>query len=349
MKTVISGVTIKSISACVPQNKVDLASFYDIFGEKEVQRIVASSGISSIRVATQSETTSDMCVKASEIVLEKRDRASIGAIVFVSQTPDYILPATAATLQNRLDLPKSVVTYDVCSGCTGYIHGLFLSAMLSSSMSCDVLLCTGDTISKHISDQDRSLRLIMGDAGTASIIGPAADKEMFFRFFTDGSRYSSLIIPAGGARDPYNEKNASVTERENGNSRSDRHLFMDGMEIMKFALSDVARLVGQSMKDEREEIDIYAFHQANKFIVDALSKNLKLDKEKVLLAVDGYGNTGPASIPVALCHCLANSEKNINHRGKGLFAGFGVGLSAGTAVVDLAECDICPVVESDRH
>jgi len=338
----VEHVGIRAISVAVPRRRVRCSDFGELFGVKEVSRIVASSGISELRIVEEGQTASDLCAEAALPLLENR-RDGIRAVVFVSQTPDYILPATGAALQHRLGLPQDIVAYDVSSGCTGYLHGLSLASMLSSASGGDVLLCAGDAISGYVSERDRSLRLIMGDAGSATLVGPSEGSSLPFRFYTDGSRGDALIIPAGASRTPATEENAIPTERENGNWRSDRHLFMDGMGIMRFALSDVSRLVKETLNETKEAIDTHVFHQANKFIVDALTKNLKLPPESVPLAVDGYGNTGPASIPLALCHAFADGGRN---PGRTLLAGFGVGLSAATVVADLSRTAILPVLEA---
>lgn len=324
---------VKSIASAIPKDIQLNSDFAELFGSKEIARISKSSGISSLRVSKQ-HTASDLCQEAAQLLLNDTDRSEIKGIVFVSQTPDFILPATSCTLQNRLGLPTDIVTYDVNGGCCGFIHGLHLASMLSESHNGDILLLCGDTITKHISPKDRSLRLIMGDAGTAALVGRSDAEASPFRFYTDGTRYRSLIIPAGGMRNPTNEENGLVTERENGNLRSDQNLFMDGMEIMKFALSDVVSLIKETFGEIQSTVDTFVFHQANKFIVEALAKNLGLPKEKVPLAVEGYGNTGSASIPLALCH---HFSQGLNNPGKTLMVGFGVGLTCGAAVCDLSE------------
>lgn len=342
MPAKVEKVSIKAVSVTVPGKKIRCSDFDEMFGTKEVARISRSSGISELRIVENGQTTSDLCVEAATPLLG-RFKETIGGIVFVSQTPDYILPSTSSTLQNRLGLKKDIVTYDINSGCTGYVHGLYIAALMAASLNGDILVCAGDTISRHISEKDRSLKLIMGDAGSSTIVGPSVGKKMGFSFFTDGSRFNSLIIPAGGVRYPATEDNAAVTERENGNWRSDQHLFMDGLEIMKFALSDVVKLV-QEAKSEETDIETYVFHQANKFIVEALAKNLKIPNEKAPLAVDGYGNTGSSSIPLAICHTFANID---NNPGKSLLVGFGVGLSAGTVIADLSDTMIYPVTSGE--
>ena len=340
-ETMVKNAQIKAVAAAVPKKKIRCSDLNEIFGAREVARAVEVSGISELRIVEEGQTASDLCAAAAEALLPDSGLDMRG-IVFVSQTPDFIFPATGAILQDRLGLPQDIVTYDVNSGCTGYIHGLLLASLLSSASGGDILLLSGDSLSRHICEQDRSLRLIMGDGGSATIVGPSEGESLPFRFFTDGSRSHCLIIPDGGSRRPATKESALVKEREGGNWRSDLHFFMDGMEVMKFALTDAVRLLRETLSEWGQPLDTYLIHQANKLIVESLVKKLKLPPESVPLAVDGYGNTGPASIPLTLCHAFSTVDKN---PGKCLLAGFGVGLTAGTVIADLSSTVVHPVIE----
>lgn len=338
----ILDVGIKEIAVVVPKNRIHFSDLAPLFGEREISRIVANSGISSVRVCPEGQTASDLCVEAAGALGEGFDKERVNTIVFVSQTPDYIMPPTSPIIQDRLGVPNSVVTFDINSGCAGYVQGLYLAAMTAASSGGDVLLFAGDAIGRYISEKDRSLRLILGDAGSATIVSPVTGSKMRFDFLTDGSRFKSLIIPAGGARTPCTDKNSAVTEREGGNWRSDQHMFMDGMEIMKFVLHDVKNFLSGLLHGD-EEYDTYVFHQANRFIVESLAKKLNLPLEKVPLVVDGYGNTNSATIPLALCATYDSGEKQSPRNV--FMSGFGVGLSAGAVITDLSNTVIHPVIE----
>ncbi len=178
----IEDIAIKSVSVVVPDQELVCKELGGLFGEKEIKRIVTSSGISRLRISEKNQTASDLCFESAQVLIKDNNLEEIKGIVFVSQTPDFILPSTSATLQSRLGLSSNVVTFDINGGCTGYIHGLYLAVLSASSINGDVLLLAGDTISRHICEKDRSLRLIMGDAGSATIVGPSAGKEMAFSF-----------------------------------------------------------------------------------------------------------------------------------------------------------------------
>ena len=159
---------------------------------------------------------------------------------------------------------------------------------------------------------------------------------------SDGSGAGFLIIPAGGARYPSNENSSIATEREDGNIRSDENLFMDGMEIMNFCLREVPPVINDLLSFtgwEKDEVGVFALHQANKFILQYLQKKLKVPKETVPIAMQLTGNTGPASIPLMLSIEHERLQKE-NRLEKAVLAAFGVGLSWGAIGLNLSKTKI---------
>lgn len=327
MNILLKNIKINSIATTVPKNKISYEQLCEQFGEREVSRIVASTGINSLGVANPGMNTSDLCVNAAEQLLNTNElRGEIDAVVFVSQTPDFVMPATACVIQHRLRLSQDIVAFDINSGCTGYLYGLYQAALLISSGSCQkVLLCAGDTISRYINPDDHKVRMVLGDAGSASII-EAGNDDWAFDIHTDGAGYDKLIIP----------KNK---EGHNG------HLHMDGAAIMEFALKSVPRVVDNvlsSKKWQKEDVQHYFLHQANKFMLDYLRKTMRISCEQVPIAVAEYGNTGPASIPLAICHHFPGQGHLL---GKSILSGFGVGLTWGAVALNLGDARIAePVI-----
>lgn len=320
MQGCLSNLNISAVSAVVPQQSVTMAEFYQRFGENEVKRISRSTGISSLKVAPKAMKTSDLCVKASEVLFDKLSvsRESIDAVIFVSQTPDYIMPATSCLLQQRLGLSKDVLAFDLNYGCSGYIYGLYQAGLLISSGQCQrVLLCVGDTMTKHLDPADQKTQLILGDGAAATLI-ERGDDQWAVAIKTDGSGCEAL----------------KIDKCANG---QDGYLAMDGAAIMDFALREVPGIVDQVLVKKgwlNNEVDQFIFHQANQFMLNYLRKTMGLDKEKVPIAVEQYGNTGPASIPLALCH--THEQAGTCNQQKTILAGFGVGLSWGALAVDMS-------------
>jgi 3-oxoacyl-[acyl-carrier-protein] synthase-3 len=281
---------------------------------------------------------SDLCFAAAERLLSQLewDRSSIDHLVVVTQYPDYLLPATSCLLHGRLGLSKSCACLDINLGCSGYIYGLSVASALLSTVSAGrCLLLVGDTPSKTASPQDKSVSMLFGDAGTATALesSPAAP-PMYFQLGTDGSGYRHLILPAGGFRHPSTQLTKVRTERESGNWRSEEDLFMDGPEIFAFTLREVPPLIRTTLEATGwpvESVDAFIFHQANRFMIQHLQKKLKLPAEKVPIALGEYGNTSSASIPLAINAALRDTvsfgEQQL------IMAGFGVGLSWGSAAV----------------
>lgn len=342
MKVTIKDVGIKAITVVVPKQKRGYDDLAKIIGEKDARRICQNTGIDFVRVSKEGETAADLCEVAAKIIIEGTSSEGIVGVVFVSQTPDYIMPATSCILQHKLGLPSETVCYDVNSGCTGFVKGLHLASMIASSTHGDVLLMVGDTMTKHVSLKDHSLYLVMGDAGSAALVSYMPGKNITFNMQTFGEGYESLIIPAGGNRIKRSEGSGIFIERENGNWRSQEHLYMDGMGIMAFALSKAANQIKQDLSLMPFEPDTYLLHQANKFIVSNLARNLKLDLEKVPIVISDYGNTGQCTIPLVICDRFINKEGSLQ---KSYMAAFGVGLTVATASMDLSEMKIYPVKE----
>lgn len=352
MKVTIPNIKISSIAACLPQSELDLESFFDLYGKEETEKIISVTGIKKVRYVSGDEISSDLCFQAAEylISMTNTEKDSIDGVVFVSQTRDYIIPATSPSLQHRLNLSKEVVAFDVPYGCTGYVYGLYLASMLINSGSCKkVLLLAGDVNSKTINKMDRSLTMVFGDAGTASIVEFSKEESIYFNIKTDGSGYDRLIIPAGGYRNPSTLATQEVTERENKNFRSDEDLYMDGMTVFNFAITEVPTIIKESLADnclEVGDVSLYALHQANELMLKYINKKLKADKSKVPFCASEIGNTGPASIPLMLSTNYAETTEDLS---KSLLCGFGVGLTWGTAILNLNDTKIFkPIIYNNQ-
>lgn len=341
---------IKIIASVVPRNIIELDSLYKD-EEKYTKKVMKVTGINRLRIAEKNKTTVDYCVEASNYLFENSNikKCDVDGIVLVTQTSDYIMPASSVVLQDKLGLNKNIVAFDINYGCSGYIYGLLQSFMLVETGFCkNVLLCVGDTITNYINPKDKSLRLLMGDGASATIVSSGRKiNKTAFSFYTDGSRKDDLIIPAGANR-LYKEKGITdICEKdEYGNIRCKENLYMNGFEIMNFALDIVPELLNNILKNiniNKENIGFYGLHQANKFIVERLIKMMNVDKQKVPIFVNNIGNTGSTSIPILLSGIVDNIDKY--DLTKTILCGFGVGLSAGIIFTNISETNILPIKE----
>lgn len=349
IKTSFNKTAIKGIATAIPGNKLDLNTLGSQYGTEDVARIIASTGIEQVRVAEDDQCTSDLCAAAAEELLNKLeiDPQTIDGIVFVSQTSDYKMPATSVLLQHRLGLPTTAVAFDINYGCSGYVYGLYQASMMVEAGGCErVLVCVGDTSTRLVHPGDRSVRMVFGDGGSATLV-ERGEATSNFVLRTDGSGAEHLIVPAGGSRKPISEETSLPSELEDGNIRSEENIYMNGMEIMSFALREIPLLMDELLEDtgwEKDEVGTFALHQANKFMLDYLRKKMKLQKEAVPIAVSHVGNTGPASIPImfSIKHKELAEKNQLQNV---VCCGFGVGLSWAACSLDLSSTLILDPVE----
>ena len=343
-RVVTQGARIAGLIACVPRLVVDNSQFREHFSDSEVEDVVKIIGVQERRWAAAETTASDLCFKAAEKLLLdlEWDKNSIDAVIFVSQTPDYRLPATACTLQSRLGISSSCIAFDVNLGCSGYPYALWLGmTMIQTGAARRVLLAVGDTISKVVDESDRSTALLFGDAGTVTALeSDAAADSSYFILGTDGSGAKNLIIPQGAF------KNSSLINDERLGTKNSLCLFMDGGEIFNFTLKTIPALVAsiqEFSESSTSDYNAFLFHQANLFMLKHLGKKAKLPEEKVPLNIQRYGNTSCASIPLLMASNL--SEKLSANSALLAMFGFGVGYSWGAASIKVGPLKSIGVIE----
>lgn len=342
----VSGFSIDAICCAVPKKSVEISSFSDQFGAGVVKKISLSTGISSVRIAPDDVCSSDLCFAAAQVLLKEQNLApnDVDVLIFISQTPDYVLPATACVLQERLGLSNNCATFDVNLGCSGYVYGLWMAAgFCAAKMARRVLVLVGDTISKVVSEEDRSVAMLFGDAGSATLVSAGGDGHAFFDMGTDGAGCKSIIVPAGAFRV---RPDSSVMTRMSVDSgrRSGMELVMHGSEVFEFSQSRVPDSIIELLSYANvpvSSIDTFVPHQANKFMLSHLCGKLGLDKSKMVVGMAGFGNTSSASIPLALVTELQGKSD----LGTVLFSGFGVGLSWASMLYECKEVNLLPLVE----
>ncbi len=342
-------VRIKGVSACVPKEK-ELTKDYALFSNEEHDLFVKSVGIAERRVAPFEVTTSDLCFHAAEKLIKDLDwkKEEIDCLIFVSQSPDYFLPATSIILQHRLGLSKNTMSFDVSLGCSGYVYGLqLMSSILSSGQIKKGLLLVGDksTLSTHI--EDKSTYPLFGDAGTATAIEFDANATpIYFNLQSDGGGEDAIKILDGAARNTVRDDTFDIMEIEPGIKRSRRHLILNGIDIFNFALKEVTPNINELFRFaniEKEKVDYFVFHQANRLINESVRKKLKvLDTTKVPYSINLFGNTSSASIPLTMVTQIKEQLKNHNTL---LFSGFGVGFSWASCLFETDEIYCSDLIE----
>jgi 3-oxoacyl-[acyl-carrier-protein] synthase-3 len=315
----------------LPQRVVSNEELIKEFPEWSVDKIAAKVGVNKRHIAGENETATDLAIAAAEnLFIQGVKKNSIDYLLFCTQSPDYFLPASACIIQNKLGLSKNIGALDFNQGCSGYIYCLSLAkGLIIAGIASNVLLLTAETYNKRLHPKDKGNRTIFGDAASATLIATDGFAEIGnFCLGTDGSGCENLIIKTGAARNP--EKSNAVTFDENNNPISSDHIYMDGSEIFSFTLTAVPSLVRNTLeknKIEKDKIDLFIFHQANKYMLDFLRKKIKIADGKFYTYLSEVGNTVSSTIPIAICEALKDGR--LKKGMKTLLAGFGVGLSWG--------------------
>ena len=343
-------VGIAGLSAAVPKNTIDNYKYTAHFSKEEARDVVDKIGVKTRRFADDKTTAADLCFAAADQLLLEMDidRNEIDLLIFISQTPDFRMPASAIILQHRLGLPMSTMAFDVNIGCSGFIYGLSIAySYLQQEGFRKALVLDGETRSKVYSPKDRQTAFLFGDGGVAALI-EKNDRfgNSFFSINSDGSRESLIKIDAGGYRNPSTcETMEEKVVDEHGNIRSEEQGYMVGADVFNFLIREVPKdikgLLGFA-SEEKTDIDYFVFHQANAFMNNYLVKKLKLDKEKVPTSIEEFGNTSSVSIPLTIVTSL---QEAASQELKLLLSGFGVGLSWASAIINFNECYISELIE----
>lgn len=332
----INNVKIKGISTVVPKKELCLTDDKTLYNgnEKQLKRVMKSSGFNKRRVVENGVTSADLCQRAAEILFKEMNISpdTTDGVIFVTQTPDYHMPATACILQDKLKIKQASFAFDVNQGCAGYTYGLYIASSIINSGAKRVLLLVGDTSSKYTDMfKEHNSAPIFGDAGSATLIEFDENApSMFFDIGTDGSNYDVIMSENGCFKNPPKKDDFYKDGTFKYKAK------MDGMKVMEFTLDKVPVSINEVIKFsacKKEEIDYFIMHQANKFILENLAMNTDIPLEKMPLnTLSKYGNQSCTSIPCAISD---NIKDEIESRHlKLLLSGFGIGLSWASAVVE---------------
>lgn len=344
------GVGITAMAAAVPQHVINNYEYTDFFSKDEVRQVVDKIGIFERRFADENTCSSDLCYAAAERLLNDNNivRSEIDLLIFISQTPDYRMPATSILLQDRLGLEKTCIAFDINLGCAAFAYGLMVAySMIQTGGIRKALILDGETRSKVYSPKDRRTAFLFGDGGIAALV--EKDEKFgnsFFSIHSDGSLGDLIKIEGGGYRHPSSLE--TIKEKvidEYGNIRSDEQGSMNGGDVFSFVLANIPKDIKRTLEHsavEKDSIDYFVFHQANDFMNKYIIKKLKLPIEKVPSTIAKYGNTSSVSVPLTIVSELKNK---LNDKKTLLLSSFGVGMSWSTAIVSFVDCSISEIVE----
>jgi 3-oxoacyl-[acyl-carrier-protein] synthase-3 len=329
---------VAAIRAALPEAILDneqLASEYEGWS---AEKIYAKTGICTRHIAAQNEYASDLAVRAAQAVMTdlSLDPSCVDFLLCCTQTPDYILPTTACLLQHRLGLPLSCGALDFNLGCSGYVYGLGLAkGLINSGQARTLLLLTAGTYSKLINPADKSVRTLFGDGAAATLIVAREQESLIgpFVYGTDGAGAQNIIVPTGGMRRPVVPQ-AELVPDDSGNARTINDLYMNGPEVFNFTLRVVPEAVRQLLARselDQDAVDLFVFHQANRFMLDHLRRKLQIPAAKFVIAMEQVGNTVASSIPIALRQ--AEERAQLRPGALVMLVAFGVGYSWGATLI----------------
>ncbi len=347
------GVGITAMSAAVPKRVIRNREYTDVFSTEEANEIVDKTGIEERRFSDDETCSSDLCYAAAEKLITDNNinKEDIDLLVFISQTPDYRMPATSCTLQYRLGLPNSTIAFDITLGCSAFLYGLsVVYGMMEHSGLRKALLLDGETRSKVYSPRDRRSAFLFGDGGVAALVERDSKfGKSTFSLNSDGSRADLIMIPAGGYRKMSSAE--TVVEKvvdEFGNMRSEEQGYMRGGDVFNFVIREIPRDIKNTLafvEKNVDDFDFVVFHQANNFINSYIAKKMKLNTENIPSTIAKFGNTSSVSVPLTI---VSELQGKLDGKKELLLSAFGVGMTWATGVVPFVDCKISDIVEVEH-
>lgn len=332
----LKDVGIEALTATVAKNCVPVEEVLkDLMSEKKAKRLAHGTGIEALSIAPPEICTSDLCFDSAQRLFAEIDQSEIGALIFISQTADYLTPATSYYLQHRLGLPHEILAFDVNLGCSGFCYGVFLAGTLLPALGGrKVLICCGDTSSRNVHPEDSSMLSLAGDAGAAAVVAPVQGSDLCYHIESFGERADYLLVARGGYRAP------RIADETGLSLHRDNYVVMDGMGVMNFTIDEVPNNIRALLNFATLDIagiDRAILHQANTMIVRTLAAKIGMAEECVPFMSGRIGNTSSASIPV----CLAEMARLGTHEGgRFLLSGFGVGMSIASLLMDFSQAQV---------
>ena len=293
----VNSIKIKGLKVCVPGNVVENSS-YTVVPESERQEFIEAIGIERRRVAPADVCTSDLCYKAADNLINELgwNKDDIELLVFISQTPDYRMPATSCVLQHRLGLPRTCMTIDISQGCSGYVYGLsVVGSLISSGSIKKALLLVGNTQNKNVNYYDKSTWPLFSDAGSATAMEYCIEGGDNFKllYMTDGAGEKTIIVPDGGYRNMVSLESFVEHKYDGGIKRNNLNIFMQGDDVYAFVLSNIpkaTKAMYEHFNINPDNIDYFLIHHASQFILNKLKKKLNIPEEKAPIILKDYGN-----------------------------------------------------------
>ncbi len=334
-------IQIKDIAYHLPERIETIEMLTQENPDWDMEVVKNRTGVFTRHIAGMDETALDLAIEACDKLFSQNEGLAekIDGILFCTESGDYPLPPNSCILHKKLGLSEDVFATDFNLACSGYVYGLSLAqGLILSKAASNILLVTADTYSKYINEKDRSVKVLFGDGAAVSWISAAdsAGGMIAIRCATSGEGYERFIVPAGGCRQPKSEETSRPVVDNHGDVRTLEEIHMDGKDILMFVMQKVPKQVNALLKKNEmtvADIDLFIFHQASKMVLDTLQRVLRIPPEKNYRNLPDIGNTVSASIPIAIKD--AQDQGKLSPGDRLLLSGFGVGLSWGTAIIEI--------------
>lgn len=306
----------------LPSKRLTNEDLQGLFPEFTAKKIEDKVGISVRYISKENIYALDLGIHAAKNLFDKNniDPSNIDFLIFCTQSPDRTLPSGSAIIQDKLNLKTTTGAIDINQGCSGYIYSLFVAfSILKTNMYNNILVITADTYSKYLKSSDKSNKSIFGDGASATLVNRDNFNFIDFSLGTDGAGAENLV-----AHNSALKKSKSFEAPE---------LYMNGTEIFNFTIRSIPSLISDILSKNNfniEDIDLFVFHQANKFMLNHLRKKINIPEEKFLIDMSYTGNTVSSSIPIVIAR---NHEKFKNSK-RVVLCGFGVGYSWGACIIE---------------
>lgn len=353
MKFSFAGKRIAGVLTVLPANERsfdDDMKDFDFPPEKSL-KLKRVMGYDRHRIVTDGTCVSDLAVCGLQSLFDRGlvKPDELDALIVITQSPDYFMPATSNVIQGRLNLKHDMLCLDINQGCAGFVVGLIQAFMMMEQASIHkVALVNGDVLSRKVCRKDKNSFPLIGDGACITILEKTDDRQPIHASLKmDGTRNDALIIPAGGFRMPSTPETAVVEDVGENNYRAKDNLTMNGTAVFNFVQVEVPPMIEALLQDaglSSDAIDYFMFHQPNKFMLQKLADKMKVPRERLPSnIVENFGNGSGATIPTNLTFNLARPL--IDGTLTLCLAGFGVGLTWASMVLKVGQLAFCEIIE----
>lgn len=321
------------------------------FSPAKCMKLKLAMGYNEHRIAEPGQCSSDFCIHGLQYLFDNEllKKEEIDALLFVSQSADYYMPPTSNIIHGHFGLKQDCLCMDINQGCAGFELGLIQSFLLLEQPAINkVVLMNADVLSPKVSDQDRNSKPLIGDAAAITIVEKCeSENPIYANIKMDGTGAMVLNIPAGGFRMPSTPETAVMEQDSAGNFRSKNNLVMQGDEVFNFVQREVPPMIEHLFEQsgvDRNDVDWYMFHQPNKFMLHKLADKLQIPHEKMPAnIVENFGNASGVTVPTCISYNLG--DQLVNGTMKLCMAGFGVGLTWSSIMMEMGKLVFCRITE----